>query len=279
VQNKLEYVKVSDIKFITFPNGYVRCILSLSSSVKIQISEKDSIEYEVIKLDRFSDISKLNIYVGQTLLVKFSYSNMNDVSIDIIKSIHNKKAIEIPEKCSSCGSRVIEVHDEYKCSGYMCPSKARTPLFNLFVEVMTELKITISWYQLEAFDRYLDNMPTYNSTAHITNVIDYFRVFNGLGDVSHQGRFDSICSSFLPDYIYEFESWLFSKIQSNYFKDNYSKFWAILPVINEISGIYNVNPSSDMSGQLLRLGADNDNLDFILDNMHHIQELFSNMTC
>ncbi len=277
MQNKLEYVKVSDIKFITFPNGYVRCILSLSSSVKIQISEKDSIEYEVIKLDRFSDISKLNIYVGQTLLVKFSYSNMNDVSIDIIKSLHAKKPIDIPETCSSCGNGLIEEHGEYKCSGYLCPSKSRTPLFNLFIEAMKELKIPA--YQFSTFDRYLDNMPTYNSTAHITNVIDYFRVFNSLGDVSHQGRFDSICNSVLPDYIYEFESWVYEKITSNYFKDNYSKFWAILPVINEINGIYNVNPSSDMSGQLLRLGADNDNLDFILDNMHHIQELFRNMTC
>jgi hypothetical protein len=277
VQNKLEYVKVSDIKFITFPNGYVRCVLSLSNSVKIQISEKDSIEYEILKLDRFSDIYKLNIYVGQTLLVKFSYSNMNDIEIDIIKSLHNKKSIDLPETCSSCGSDIIEEHGQHKCSGHLCPSKSRTPLFNLFIEAMKDLKIPA--YSFSSFDRYLDNMPTYNSTAHITNVIDYFRVFNGLGDVSHQGRFDSIANSVLPDYIYEFESWVYGKIKTNYFKDNYSKFWAILPVINEIHGISNINPSSDMSGQLLKLGADNDNLDFVLDNMHYIQELFRNMTC
>lgn len=279
MQTKTECVKVTDIKFITTPSGMITCLLVLSQPVKIEIG-KDSMTYEVLRLNTMDEISEFNINVGQILFVEFSFKTIHDIQMKYLKSSVSMRPIAVPHSCNRCDSHVTVYQGIHSCSGHFCPAKSRISLKLLFIQACDK---SPHGHEFAEFDKYLDSFPLYDGSAHITNIIDFTKIFKSLGNINIQGRADLLEKNGMSSMM-EFETWFYEKLMSKHYMIYLSDFWDLLPMSRDLFGLEllfsSLNPTSEnFSNQLTELPIDDETrIDFV-SNIHHIQSLFAELTC
>ena len=111
---------------------------------------------------------------------------------------------------------------------------------------------------LEAFDKYLDNFPTWDGHTKLSNIIDYLRVFKALGTVNVQRRVDLLDALKLPEEIHEFELLLWQRIKEGFFKKYPFEFWDLFTMVKKNRNLFpylsNLSPdANDLSNQLVAL--------------------------
>ena len=82
-------------------------------------------------LHNMDEVARLNIHEGDTVLVERAGDVIPHV-LKVLKHGKEERAIEVPEKCPECGTRIHRVEGEvaYRCVNAMCPARRRESLIH-----------------------------------------------------------------------------------------------------------------------------------------------------
>jgi hypothetical protein len=279
VQAKTFFLKVKKIHYRTTPAGYVSCLLELSEGLTIVTGKDKSITYEVLKLEKPSDLVKFNINEGQLLLVNFGLDSSKNIRYEIKGSKIALRPAKFSPTCHVCKSPLDISADIAKCTGVTCKAKSSTTILNLF---NVPKKRTSAENKL--FYDYLLKFPTYDSFTHIHLVEDYVTVLRSLGNLNIEGRYSLVAKAYSPS-VYEFELWLIEAVKTKFFEDNLRDFWSIIsfPSAEEVDTLLDhlqsINPTDEgFSNKLYALPFPDEVKDSIIEHNHLIRRLFTHLT-
>lgn len=294
-------VKIDGIRFVTTPNGSLVCVLILDkdSYVKLEaprkitdkdtgeeITETDSMTYEVLRLNSLEEITGLSINKGQILEVEFSYTTIHDIQMRFLTSKVALRPIELPKICPVCSHEVIKKNSTHICGNPICRAKSRTMAIWL---MLFTYKLSISDTQLKLLDKYFDNFPLWDGTAYIGNVLTYIRMLKSLETVNVQRRFEVLSGLGLPENvvvsIHECELELMNRFNNGFYRDNYSYLWSLFEhILGDISPkvkskLNLICPlDSHLSNKILELHLSEEQKDDLISNIDNIRTLFNELT-
>lgn len=279
MQAKTFFLKVKKLHYRTTPAGYVSCLLELDQGLTIVTGKDKSITYEVLKVEKPSDLVKFSINEGQILLVNFGLDSSKNIRYTIKGSKISLRPARFSSRCHVCNSALEITPDVAKCSGVTCKAKSSTTILNLFSvpKERTSGENTM-------FYNYLLKFPTYDSFTHIHLVDDYVTTIRSLGNLNIEGRYELVAKPY-GEAVYEFELWLSDAIRTGFFKENLRAFWSIIsfPAAEDASHLLDhlqtINPTEEgFSNKLYALPFPDEVKDSIIEHNHLVRRLFTHLT-
>lgn len=267
--------EVSLVEWRTFPSGYIHPIAIFDKEIKV--NDYIVISYMIIK--DIADFKKYKIQIGQKLNIQVIYSNNNQYDVKIMDCLkRDSKHHHIIENCPKCGSKAEMDSIGLECTNYMCQAKSVTSLIRLYSIFSLER-------DFKSFKYYLDNFPTYNGTAKVTNLQNYFKLFGFLGNPNIEPRYE-LLKDINPD-IFTFEVDLYNKLRSGFFingsREANGIFWYMvnldgMPIDMCLTLLGNVNPFLQIDEKQLRFNkVPEDIRNLIIENSVYIGQLCSDM--
>jgi hypothetical protein len=272
------YITTAEIGLVewrTFPTGYAHPIAIFKDA--IEVNEFIRIEYLIIK--DIDEVKKYNIQIGQKLNIQVIYSNNNQYDVKIMECLQrNSRHHQIIEACPKCGSKLKLDDFGLECTNHMCQAKSVTALMRLYSIFSLER-------DLDAFKYYLNNFPTYNGNAKVTNLQNYFKLFGPIGNPNIEPRYE-LLKDINPD-IFTFEVDLYQKLRSGFFVNGSREangiFWYMvnldgMPIDMCLRLLGDINPFFQIDEKLLRSKkVPEDIRNLIIENSVYIGQLCSDI--